>query len=177
MFFRCLKKFAFVIFPLLCSSPNFTRQITKMPRGVMKNTEKKVGKRVAAAERKNKKAIASVLSGELENVVFARVEKSLGCGGFSLVMNDSSIGIGLVRRTTSRVSDKSIVICSAADHNASAKVQSYEIIGVLAPHDAQKMLKEKILSPHLLNLDSEEEEDFFEHEDEENDSDVDVDAI
>ena len=113
-----------------------------MPKGVVKNTEKKVSKRVAAAERKNKKAIASVMLGEAENVVFARVEKTLGCGGFSLLMNDGSTGIGLVRRTTCRVSLNSIVMCSAAEHNRSAKVQSYEILAVLCTAEAKKLMKD-----------------------------------
>jgi len=145
-----------------------------MPNGVVKNTEKKVSKRMAAADRKNKKQIAAALLGETENVVFARVEKSLGCGGFSLLMNDCTTGIGLVRRTTCRVSISSIVICSAADCNKSAKVQSYEIVGVLLPHEAKRFMKEKILSKHLLSIEDEEEDDIFEESD---DDEVDVDAI
>ena len=145
-----------------------------MPKGVVKNTEKKVSKRVAAAERKNKKAIASVMLGETENVVFARVEKTLGCGGFSLLMNDCTTGIGLVRRTTCRVSLNSIVMCSAAEHNRSAKVQSYEILAVLCTAEAKKMMKEKIISKYLLSIEDEEEDDIFEESD---DDEVDVDAI
>ena len=146
-----------------------------MPKGVVKNTAK-VSRRVLAAEKKNKKAISSVLSGEVENVTFARVEKSLGCGGFSLIMNDSSVAIGLVRRTTCRVADKSIVMCSVAEHNKSAKTQSYEIIGVLKQDEAKRFMKEKLLSKHLLSIEDDEEDDIFESSDNEEEE-VDVDAI
>lgn len=146
-----------------------------MPKGVVKNTAK-MSKRMIAAEKKNKKAISSVLSGEVENVIFARVEKSLGCGGFSLLMNDSSTAIGLVRKTTCRVSDKSIVMCSVAEHNKSAKVPSYEIIGVLRNDEAKKFMKEKLLAKHLLCIEEDEEDDIFEISDNEEEE-VDVDAI
>ncbi len=142
----------------------------------LKNTTKKMSKRIVAAERKNKIAISSVMNGQTESVVFARIEKNLGSGGFSLLMNDNTVGIGLTRRTTCRVSDKCIVICSAADHNASAKVQSYEIVGVLAPHEAQKLWKDKVLSKHLYAFADEEDDDIFDHEESEDDE-LDVDAI
>lgn len=152
-----------------------------MPKGVIKNTEKKLSKKAEAARRANKKAIAEIS----EDTVFARVESNLGAGGFRMVMNNGgeAIGIprGLFNRSTMHIDRNAVVLCSPAEHNSAARVQTYEIIGVLSRKDAQALWKSKKISGSVWfsaeDKEEQEKDDYFEYDDDDNDEEVDIDAI
>ncbi len=151
-----------------------------MPKGVTKNTTKSKSKKAMSAEKNNKAVISSVMEGgKAEDYEFARIDANLGSGGFRILTNSGVSAIGRPRKiftaATMGMKMNDIVICSQANCNAEAKVQTYEIVGLLSKKDGQTLYKAGRISRHVWATDEEDVDDVFDYEEE--DAELDIDAI
>ncbi len=146
----------------------------------VKYTTKSKSKKAMSAERNNKAVLSDVFEkGKADDYEFARIDTNLGSGGFRILTNGGISAIGRPRKiftaSTMGMKKNDIVICSKANCNAEAKVQTYEIVGLLSKKDGQTLYKAGKISRHVWATEEEEEEDIFDYEEE--DAEVDVDAI
>ena len=136
----------------------------------------------ASAKRENEKTIRSLFVNP-EAYLFARIDSSLGAGGFRIVLNDSSIvtGIprGLFNRRSLRINVGDIVLVERCDN----KSNQHQIVGLLSHDDAKQFYSNKMISEFVWrkpdSIDDKDNDDGFDFcDDSDDDSDnVDVDNI
>lgn len=157
-------------FPLNKVSPTQTKMPSK--RGSKVN---------ASAKRENEKAIRTLYVNP-EAYLFARIDASLGAGGFRIVLNDSTIvtGIprGLFNPRTFRINVGDVVLIEACDN----KSNRHQIIAKLSQDEVKQFYNNKMISEAVFrkpDVSNEKEEDEkWEFDDEsDDDSEIDLDKI
>jgi translation initiation factor IF-1 len=146
--------------------------------------------RLTGGQRKelNQKVVNSVMDGDVEDAVFARVIKHLGAGNIRVILPNKREAIAkirnvLARRGSTPIVSGDIVILSGRDFETKAGDEMrYDVLGVMNRHESAKMEKAgHIPSWMLVSAEATEETegdifDFSESKETETE-DVDIDAI
>ena len=133
----------------------------------------------ASAKRENEKTIRTLYVNP-EAYLFARIDSSLGAGGFRIVLNDAStvtgIPRGLFNRKTLRINVGDVVLVEGCEN----KSNQHQIVGILSRDDAKEFYGKKMISDAVWRnpdaMDRNDEKDGFEFC-EDSDAEVDIDGV
>ncbi len=116
--------------------------------------------RITGAQRKEKNArmVADAMSGDMEDIMYARVLKHLGAGHVRIILDNKREGIARIRSllckrgSTPIVTDDIVIISGrefetksntvGADGKLVEKTDKYDLLGVLTRQQAAKLEKE-----------------------------------
>ena len=141
--------------------------------------------RLTGGQRKeiNQKVVNSVMEGDMEGTVLARVLKHLGSGNIRVILPNKREAIAKIRTVLSRrgstpIVSGDIVVLSGREFETKAEEDMrYDVLGVMSRNEAAKLEKAgQIPSWMIVGGEKEEEEgDIFDFD--EKDEEVDIDAI
>lgn len=147
--------------------------------------------RLTGGKRKelNQKVVNSVLDGDVEDAVFARVIKHLGAGNLRVILSNKREAIAkirnvLARRGSTPIVSGDIVILSGRDFETKASDETrYDVLGVMNRHESAKLEKAGEIPSWMLvtaEADGNQTEDIFDYsevKEENEDEELDMDAI